>query len=167
MNEFTKILKNVKALAFDYDGVLTDNRIFLFPDGEMTRQANVRDGFALRHAVRSGFPIVIITGGTSEAVKSRFEFLGIDDVFTGVYDKEKVLAEWLEKKGLSHNDIMYMGDDIPDLGVMKKVLLPCCPSDAVNEIKAIVTYCSPLQGGDGCVRDIVEKVMKAQNKWNW
>ena len=160
-------LQKVKVLAFDYDGVLTDNRILLLPDGEMARQANVRDGFVLKQASKAGFPIVIITGGTSEAVKSRFEFLGIDDVFIGVYDKEEVLEQWLADKGFSHSDVMYMGDDIPDIGVMGKVFLPCCPADAVPEIRKVSRYLSPNKGGDGCVRDIVEQVMKAQGKWPW
>lgn len=161
------ILRRVRALAFDYDGVLTDNRIFLFPDGEMVRQANVRDGFALRHASRSGLPIVIITGGTSEAVRSRFEFLGIDDVYIGVYNKEEILEGWMKEKNLSYQDLLYMGDDIPDLGVMQKVFLPCCPADAAPEIRNIAKYCSPVRGGEGCVRDILEHILKAQDKWPW
>jgi len=127
----------------------------------------VRDGFALRHARRSGIPIVIITGGTSEAVKSRFEFLGIDDVYIGVHDKEAVLEEWLDKRGLGYEDMLYMGDDIPDIEVMQKVLLPCCPADAAPEIRAVSKYISPVNGGEGCVRDIIEQILKAQEKWPW
>lgn len=162
-----QLLYRIKALVFDYDGVFTDNRILLLPDGEMVRQANVRDGFVLRHAIEQGFPVAIITGGTSEAIKTRFEFLGVRDVFIGVRNKLETLQAWASENQIRLDNIMYMGDDIPDLEVMNRVLLPCCPADAVEEVVKTSRYRSDKNGGDGCVRDIVEQILRTQNKWPW
>jgi 3-deoxy-D-manno-octulosonate 8-phosphate phosphatase (KDO 8-P phosphatase) len=167
MSNYKSLLHKVRGLVFDYDGVLTDGKVFLLPDGNMMRQANVRDGFVLKHAFSEGFPIAIITGGTSDAVRLRFEFLGIKDVFIGVKDKEEVLANWMNEHGLSYSEVLYMGDDIPDLSVMQKVILPCCPADASEEVKRISAFISSRKGGEGCVREVVEQVLKIHGKWPW
>ena len=158
--------KQVKAFVFDVDGVLSDGRILVTEQGDQLRSFSIRDGYALQLAVKKGYPISVITGGRSMGVKKRLEGLGITDVFLSVNDKYVVFQEWLTKQGLTAADILYMGDDIPDLENMRTVGLPVCPADAVEEVKAISSYISSRKGGDGAVRDVIEKVMKLQQTWH-
>ncbi|MCW3080393.1 HAD hydrolase family protein [Segetibacter sp.] len=158
--------KAVTTFVFDVDGVLTDGTLTILPEGVMARKMNVKDGYALQLAIKRGYGIAVISGGASDEVADRLHRLGVAEVFMRVTDKEQVLEEYLQKKGLSWHEILFMGDDIPDLEVMKKCGLACCPADAVEEIKEVSAYISPLNGGFGCGRDVIEKVMKIRGNWN-
>lgn len=158
--------KRVKAFVFDVDGVLSDGSVLVNDQGEQWRAFNIKDGYALQLAVKKGYPIAIITGGRSPGVRKRMEGLGIQDVYMGIHDKKAVLHDWLSGNRLTLADILYMGDDIPDLENMKIAGFPTCPADAVEEIKAVSAYISAKRGGEGAVRDVVEKVMKLQGKWH-
>lgn len=158
--------KAVKAFVFDVDGVLSDGNILVTEQGDQLRSFNIKDGYAMQLAIKKGYPMAIITGGRSDGVKKRMEGLGIADVFLSVNDKSAVLREWLSDNELTHADILYMGDDIPDLNNMKLAGLPVCPADAVEEIKAVAAYVSCCNGGKGAARDVIEKVMKLQHTWH-
>ena len=158
-------LKKIKALAFDVDGVLSAETIFMHPDGEPFRSLNIKDGYALQLAVKMGLHVAIITGGKTEAVRKRYENLGVPDVHLGCAVKIKTYEEFLRKYGLKDEEVLYMGDDIPDYEVMCRAGCPCAPSDAAPEIKEVALYISHLKGGYGCGRDVVEQVLKAQGKW--
>lgn len=159
-------LTKIRAIAFDVDGVLSQNNVLLPEDSlQPMRSANIKDGYALQLAVKCGLQIAIITGGKSEAVRRRYMGLGIADVFMGVAVKIHTYEEWLLSNGLTDDAVLYMGDDIPDYEIMQRCGLPCCPSDAAPEIRAISTYISPFIGGGGCARDVIEQVLKAQGKW--
>ena len=162
---FKEILPDVKAFIFDVDGVLSGSQVLLHPSGEPMRTVNIKDGYALQLAVKKGYPIAIITGGNTRAVRIRFKRLGIKDVYMKSSEKIHDFEDFINKHKLEPKDIMYMGDDIPDYPVMKKCGIPVCPADAAPEIKSISVYISDKNGGDGCVRDIMEQVMKAQDKW--
>lgn len=158
-------LTRIKAFVFDVDGVLSPSTIPLAPDGFPQRMVNIKDGYALQHAVKKGYGIAIITGGTCEAVKKRFEALGITDIFMGASKKLPILKRWMEKENLLPEEVVFMGDDIPDLPPMRHVGLPCAPYDACWECKETATYVSRFTGGYGCGRDILEQTMKAQDNW--
>jgi len=161
------LFKPVTTFVFDVDGVLTDGNLFLFPGGEMVRRMNIKDGYALQLAVKQGFKVIIISGGFSELVKERLLRLGVSEVYMGVTDKKRVLTEYATANGLEWNQLLFMGDDIPDQEVMEQSgLLACCPADAVPEIKAVCQYISPFSGGAGCARDVIEKVLKLNDKWH-
>ncbi|MBK1439022.1 HAD-IIIA family hydrolase [Parapedobacter sp. ISTM3] len=157
--------KQVKAFVFDVDGVLSDGNVLVTEHGEQLRSFNIKDGYAMQLAVKKKYPIAVITGGKSLGVKKRLAGLGITDVFLGVDDKSAVFHDWLSSLGLSPADVLYMGDDIPDLANMRIAGLPACPADAVEEIKAVAAYISFRNGGTGAVRDVMEKVMKLQGTW--
>ncbi len=159
-------LINITTFIFDVDGVLTDGTIMVTTDGEMLRTMNIKDGFALKTAIEAGYNICIISGGSNEGVRKRLVGLGIKDIFLGAQNKVEYLKTYLESHNISKSQVLYMGDDIPDLPVMKLSGLPCCPQDAVPEIKAISKYISHKNGGKGAVRDVIEQVMKVQDKWN-
>ena len=158
-------LTKIKAFAFDVDGVLSSDSIPLHPSGEPMRVINIKDGYALQLAAKLGYPVAIITGGRTEAVRKRFGGLGLSHVYMGVAVKIKIFEQWLAECGLQASEVMYMGDDIPDYEVMRVAGLPACPADAAPEIKQIARYVSPLCGGMGCGRDIIEQVLRAQGKW--
>ena len=158
--------KSITTFIFDMDGVLTDGSLTLLPSGEMVRKMNVKDGYALQLAVKKGYHIAVISGGNSAEAMDRLKRLGIDDVWMKVTDKIGVANQYLQNKNINWSNVLYMGDDLPDLDVMKQAALPCCPADAVQEIKDISTYISHLSGGVGCVRDVVEKIMKLRGDWN-
>lgn len=162
---YKSILKNISTLIFDVDGVFTDNRVMLFPGMDPVRTFSARDGYAMQYAIKKGLRLVIMTGGKSESVNERLMAMGLIHVFSGVRNKEKKLNEFIKEKGLGYEEILYMGDDIPDLRVMELVGLASCPQDAVREIKSICNYVSPYKGGYGCVRDIIEQTLKVQGKW--
>lgn len=163
---YKQILHKINTFIFDVDGVLTNGMLTIMPDGELVRHMNVKDGYAMKLALKKGFRVCIISGGTNQAVKSRLAALGIEDIYLGAHDKIKQYQEIIEKYNLQADNILYMGDDIPDLPVMKKVGLSCCPNDAVPEIQQISKYISNKKGGDGCVRDVIEQVLKVKGKWN-
>jgi len=162
---YKEYLTNITTLIFDVDGVLTDGTILVATNGDMFRKMHTKDGYVLKHAVDCGYHICIISGGNNEGVRKRLNGLGIEDVYLGVHHKMKTLETYLQKKGLKMKEVMYMGDDIPDLEVMQKVGLACCPQDAVQEIKKTSHYVSHKKGGKGCVRDVVEQILKVQNNW--
>jgi len=134
-------------------------------DGQFARRMNIKDGYALQLAIKKGYKILVISGGTSEAVKTRLQKLGIEDVYLNVSAKKEILVKYVADHNLAWEEVLYMGDDIPDLAVMKLAGLACCPADAVAEIKEIAHYVSPAIGGEGCVRDVIEKVLKLNNHW--
>lgn len=165
MANYKEKLKKVTTFMFDYDGVMTDGTLILQHEGNPLRSANVKDGYVLQLAIKLGYNVVIISGGFSQSVENRFGALNITDVFLGVRDKMIVFNDYIKEKNIKAEQIVYMGDDIPDYKVMKKVGVPVCPADAVEEIKSISTYISDKCGGKGCVRDIIEQVLKVQGKW--
>ena len=153
------------CIVFDIDGVLTDGSLLVMDGGLMIRRMQVKDGYALQLAVKRGYSIFVISGGNSPQVKERLSKLGVEHVYMPVENKLEKLKELVNTYQLQKEEILYMGDDIPDLEVMQYCGLACCPADAVSEIKTISRYISPLKGGEGCVRDVIEKVMKLQGKW--
>lgn len=155
----------IKAFLFDVDGVLTNGEVIVMEDGSLVRQMNIRDGYAMQRAVNQGYRIGIITGGSSKGVADRLFNLGILDIYSGVRDKLDSYEVFVEKYELEHESILYMGDDLPDYEVMRRVGLPACPRNAAPEILAISQYISPIEGGKGCVRDVIEKVLKIHEKW--
>jgi 3-deoxy-D-manno-octulosonate 8-phosphate phosphatase (KDO 8-P phosphatase) len=159
--------KPIRAFVLDVDGVLTDGSLLLLDDGQMARRMNIKDGYALQLAIKSGYHILVISGGSSEAVKLRLQKLGVNEIFMKVTDKKGLLIEFVQKHGFTWEELLYMGDDIPDMEAMQLVGLPCCPADAVTEIKTISHYISPVNGGNGCVRDVIEKVMKLNGHWSF
>ncbi len=164
MKNFKETLHPIRCFVFDVDGVLTDNRVVVMPN-ELHRIMNIRDGFALKEAVDSGYHVIIISGGKSESVRTRLANLGIKDIYLGVKDKTVQLDEVKKMYGLKTDEILYMGDDIPDYYVMQQVGVPTCPNDAVHEIRELSTYVSPFNGGEGCVRDVIEQTLKLHGKW--
>ena len=165
MTDFKEELKKVKAFAFDVDGVLASPEVYLHPNGELMRSMNTKDGYALQHAVKRGYPIAIITGGKTDSVGDRFRGLGITDIYLGSSFKIDDFNDYLFKYNLQAEDVLYMGDDLPDYEVLKKAGVPCCPSDAVEEIKSVAHYISPYAGGKGCARDVIEQVLRLHGRW--
>lgn len=158
-------LKKIKALVFDVDGVLSRETISMYPSGEPMRTVNIKDGYALQLAVKAGYHVAIITGARTEAVRVRYQGLGIKDIYIGASIKRDCFEELITMYELQPDEVMYMGDDIPDYEVMQMCGLPCCPADAAHEIKALSVYISPQRGGEGCGRDVIEQIMRAQGKW--
>jgi 3-deoxy-D-manno-octulosonate 8-phosphate phosphatase (KDO 8-P phosphatase) len=155
----------IKLLAFDLDGVMTDGKLIVMPDGEWIRQMDIKDGYALQHAVKSGLHIAVITGSSSAAVGKRLHKLGIHNYFENTSSKSSVLLGLTQKLNLQTDEVMFMGDDIPDLDAFKVAGCKVCPADAVQEVIAHADYISPHKGGNGCVRDVIEKVMKTRGLW--
>lgn len=165
MTNYKQLLSTINTFIFDIDGVMTDGVVLITSDGDMLRSMHVKDGYALHLAVRKGYRIAIISGGTSQSVKYRFDTLGIKDIFLGISNKLAVFHQYVADNKLDPGKILYMGDDIPDYEVMREVGLAACPADAAEEIKQIATYISPVNGGHGCVRDVLEQVMKIHGTW--
>jgi len=162
---FLQKLKDISTFIFDVDGVLTDGSVQVTDNGQSLRTFNIKDGYAMQLAVKKGYNLCIISGGDGVAMAKRFLNLGITDVFLAAGDKVEIFRKFIADKNITAAEVLYMGDDIPDLKVMKLVGLPTCPADAVEEIKAISAFISPYNGGKAAVRDIIEKVMKVQGKW--
>ena len=162
---YKEIMPQITTFVFDVDGVLTDGTVTIFPNGELIRKMNTKDGYALKTAVDMGYNVCIITGGTNASIKSRLGGLGITDIYLGADNKTDQLDEYLEINEIPAENVLYMGDDIPDYPPMKLVGLPTCPKDAVPEIQNISKYISQKRGGKGCVRDVIEQVLKVQDKW--
>ncbi len=165
MENFKQKLPRIKTLLFDVDGVLTNGQVFLMESGEFVRNMNSKDGYALQLAVKKGYRIAMITGGSSQIVKNALRGLGIEDVFLKQHDKLQCYKDYINEHNLNEEEILYMGDDLPDYEVMKRVGVATCPKNAAHEIKEICLYISNINGGEGCVRDIVEQVMRSQDKW--
>ena len=162
---FKEMLVDVKAFAFDVDGVFSTTLTLLDSNGEMFRTANVKDGFIIQLLAKKNYPIAIITGGNYIGVERRFKKLGVKDVYLSAFNKLKVLKEFISKYKLNPQNVLYTGDDIPDLLPMKYVGIPVCPYDAAEEIKNISLFISDKKGGEGCVRDVVEQVLRAKGEW--
>jgi len=162
---YKEIFNDITTLIFDVDGVFTDNTLILFPGVPPLRTMNVKDGYVIQLAVKKGHRIAIISGGTSEEVRVRMEGLGVKDVYLGAHDKIKVYEEYCAKYGLKDEEVLYMGDDIPDYPVLSRVGLSCCPADAAPDVKEVSKYVSSRNGGQGCVRDVVEQFLKIKGDW--
>ena len=155
----------IKAFVFDIDGVLTDGRVILLPSGEQMRYMHSKDGYALQLAVKKGYHVAVISGSNSEQVKERLQGLGITDVYLKSSHKDEAMTDFMYSYGLEPENIMYMGDDIPDLAALHMIGLPACPADAAPEVKEVVGLIAKAKGGEGCVREIIEQIMRSQGKW--
>jgi len=162
---YKEYLHHITTFVFDVDGVFTDGTILIDPTGAFLRTMNIKDGFALKTAVDQGYHVCIISGGSNEAVRSRFEGLGVKHIYLRVHHKTKAFHEFTATQGIKQENVLYMGDDIPDIPVMELVGLPTCPQDAVAEVKNVSKYVSNKKGGKGAVRDVIEQVLKVQGKW--
>ncbi|MDB5206959.1 MAG: family hydrolase [Flavisolibacter sp.] len=162
-----ELFRSITTFVFDIDGVLTDGTVLLLENGLQARQMNVKDGLALQMAIKAGYRVMIISGGTSEPVINRLQYLGIEEIHLGLKDKLKFFEGIRTQYGLSWSEVLYMGDDLPDIPVLEKAGLSSCPEDAVQEVKNISKYISHLQGGKGCVRDVIEKVLRLNGHWNY
>ena len=160
-----ELMQPVRAFVLDVDGVLTDGSLILLDDGQQARTMHIRDGYALQLAIKKGYHVIVISGAVSEAVKTRLNRLGVQEVFMGVKNKHALLKERMQALGLKPAQVLFMGDDMPDCSVMQLAGVPCCPADAVAEIIQQSVYISPYNGGKGCVRDVIEKVLKLNNDW--
>jgi 3-deoxy-D-manno-octulosonate 8-phosphate phosphatase (KDO 8-P phosphatase) len=158
-------LQRIKAIIFDVDGVLSAETITLSAEGEPLRTVNIKDGYAIQLAVKMGLRIVILTGGRTASVRKRYEGLGVEDIYMGCAVKIQTYDEFLKKYGLADGEVMYMGDDIPDLEIMRRVGCAVCPADACSEVKEVSCYVSRQRGGYGCGRDVIEQTLRAQGKW--
>jgi 3-deoxy-D-manno-octulosonate 8-phosphate phosphatase (KDO 8-P phosphatase) len=165
MENFKEKLTRVSAFVFDVDGVFTEGGIVPLPGDDFLRTYSARDGYAVTYAISEGYRVYVITGGRGELLKRRFEMLKVTELHSNVADKCAVLGEIALREGLDLANTVYMGDDIPDLGVMRMVGVPVCPADAVHEIVEQSLYVSQYPGGRGCVRDIIEQVLRAQGRW--
>ncbi len=163
---YKELLHHITTFIFDVDGVLTDGRLLIAESGELLRTMNARDGYAMKIAIDQGFHVCIITGGRNDGVRQRLQDLGVQAIYLNASDKTKYMETYMTEMGLEPQQVLYMGDDIPDIPVMLMAGLACCPQDAVNEVKAISHYISHRNGGDSCVRDVIEQVLKVHGKWN-
>lgn len=159
------LLQPISTFIFDVDGVLSDGSVWTHPDGAQIRRMNIKDGYAIQHAVKKGYNIIIISGGSSESVRKRLSTLGVKEINLGANSKLEVYQKMVEKYQLSPDEVLYMGDDIPDYPVMQKVGFAACPKDAAHEVKSIAHYISPKLGGEGCARDVIEQVLTLHKKW--
>jgi len=162
---YKEYLNNINTFIFDVDGVYTDGSLLIDNNGNLLRAMNVKDGYATKLALTLGYNICIITGGNNEAVKSRLSTLGVTDIYLNSHDKIVAFNDYCSKKMITPEQALYMGDDMPDIPVMTRIGLPTCPQDAVAEVKAVSKYISHKKGGQGCVRDVIEQVLKVQGKW--
>ncbi len=165
MTFFKEKLKKVKGFIFDVDGVLSIDTSPLDENGDPVRTANVKDGFAIRYAIKNGFQVAIITGANTQRVKLRYNKLGVELIYLNSFEKRSCLNDILAKTGLQKDEFLYMGDDLVDVPVMQGIGIPTCPADAVPEVKAVSLYISDRKGGEGCVRDVIEQVLRSQGKW--
>lgn len=161
----SNLFANIKTLVFDVDGVFTDTRIMISEKGEFLRTMNTRDGYAIKLAKRAGIKMAVITGGTSTGVEKRLKDLGIDFIYSGVMDKKPVLEKIVSEQGWDLETLLYIGDDLPDIPCIMMAGIGACPADAVPEVKAVSDYVSPKNGGDFCVRDLIEQILEHQDKW--
>jgi 3-deoxy-D-manno-octulosonate 8-phosphate phosphatase (KDO 8-P phosphatase) len=165
LENYKEKLVKISCFVLDVDGVLTNGSLILVPGGEQARVMHIRDGYAVQHAIKSGYRILILSGGKSEEVRTRLRGLGVSDIEMNCDDKLNALIDYMAEHDLKKEEILYIGDDIPDLQAMKTCGMAACPADAAQEIKKICHYISPIRGGEGCVRDIIEQALKVQGKW--
>ncbi|MCC8020185.1 MAG: HAD hydrolase family protein [Rikenellaceae bacterium] len=165
MGNFKEDIARVRAFVFDVDGVFTDGGIIPLPDGDFIRKYNAKDGYAIAFALKAGYKVCIITGGRGKTLELRFRTLGVTEFHSNVPDKVAVLKDFMERHGLGRDEVMFMGDDIPDLEAMQYSGLPVCPADSSVEVLAVARYVSQFRGGEGCVRDVVEQTLRSQGRW--
>lgn len=165
MNELNELLAKVTTFIFDYDGVMTDGTVYMDSNGDPLRTSNVKDGYAIQLASKLGYHVAVISGAVVTNITKRLNMLGVKDVFTGVPDKVLKLEEYMKQYQLDPSQIVFMGDDIPDIKVMRQVGVPVCPADAAEEVRQISVFVSHCPGGLGCVRDVIERTLKVQGKW--
>ena len=159
--------KKITTFVFDIDGVLTDGTVLVLPNGVQARRMHIKDGFALQMALKNGYRVKIISGGNSPEVLDRLNKLGVSDVHMSVLDKGTLLQEWMKAENLKKESVLYMGDDLPDLPALGVVGLPACPADAADEVKKAAIYISSLKGGEACVREVIEKVLRMNGQWEY
>ena len=162
-----ELFKKITTFIFDVDGVLTDGTVLVLEHGLQARRMHIKDGFALQMAEKNGYKVLIISGGNSPQVTQRLEKLGISNIHMSVLDKKAFVQDYMSSNKLRTEEVLYMGDDLPDLPALSIVGLPCCPADAVSEVKEAVQYISPVNGGCTCVRDVIEKVLKQNDHWHY
>jgi 3-deoxy-D-manno-octulosonate 8-phosphate phosphatase (KDO 8-P phosphatase) len=160
-------LKQITTFVFDVDGVLTDGTVLLLENGLQARKMHIKDGLALQMAMKNGYRVLVISGSYSEPVVKRLQYLGIEEVFMAVKDKKELLEKFIKDRNLQWKEILFMGDDLPDIPVLQKAGVSCCPADAVQEVKQTSMYISTINGGYGCVRDVIEKVLKLNDHWKF
>jgi len=159
--------QEITTFIFDVDGVLTDGTVLLLENGLQARQMNIKDGLALQMALKNDYRVVIVSGGSSEPVITRLQYLGLKEVHLGIKDKLQFVQSYIEQNSLGWHEVLFMGDDLPDIPVLENVAMPCCPADAAVEVQKVSKYISPVKGGNGCVRDVIEKVLKLNGHWNY
>lgn len=165
MGNFKEDIARTEAFIFDVDGVMTDGGIIPTADGDFIRRYNAKDGYAMGYAVKIGYKVCIITGGRGQTLENRLRMLGITNFYTDCMDKITVMREFMAREGLNAQNVIYMGDDIPDLECMHQVGIPVCPADAASEVVEASRYISEFKGGEGAVRDIIEQVLRARGDW--
>lgn len=162
---YKALLPNITTFIFDVDGVLTNGKVLITSQGEMYREMDTKDGYALKCALVQGFRVCIISGGTNEGVRNRLKALGVYDIYLGAHHKQEPFQDLMDSYDLKPEEILYMGDDVPDIVVMEQVAVAACPQDAVSDVKEIANYVSHKKGGEGCVREIIEQTLRVQGKW--
>lgn len=170
MQNFKEKLNKITTFIFDIDGVFTDNKVLVMENGEVIRNVHSKDGYAVQLAIKKNYRLVILSGGNNVAVKNLLSKAGVQYLFINQHDKLQCYKDFIYENNLIDEEVMYMGDDLPDYEVMSRVGVPACPNDSATEIKSISIYISPKNGGQGCVRDIIEQVMRVQGTWaiaNW
>jgi 3-deoxy-D-manno-octulosonate 8-phosphate phosphatase (KDO 8-P phosphatase) len=162
---YKALLPNITTFIFDVDGVLTNGKVLITSQGEMYREMDTKDGYALKCALVQGYRVCIISGGTNEGVRNRLKALGIYDIYLGAHHKQEPFQDLMDSYDLKPEEILYMGDDVPDIVVMEQVAVAACPNDAVSDVKEIANYVSHKKGGEGCVREIIEQTLRVHVKW--
>ena len=162
---YKALLPNITTFIFDVDGVLTNGKVLITSQGEMYREMDTKDGYALKCALVQGYRVCVISGGTNEGVRNRLKALGIYDIYLGTHHKQEPFQDLMDSYDLKPEEILYMGDDVPDIVVMEQVAVAACPNDAVSDVKEIANYVSHKKGGEGCVREIIEQTLRVQGKW--
>ena len=158
-------LTKIRAFVFDFDGVMTNGSVFTMPDGQTVRYGNVKDGYALQYAVKKGYTLALISGATSDSITHRMKSLGVQHIYTGVPNKMERYRQFLTEQGLREEEVLVMGDDIPDYEILSHCGVATCPADAAIEVKEICDYISTYKGGEGCVRDVLEQTLRLQGVW--
>ncbi len=165
MINYKEKLAPVRAFVFDFDGVMTDGSVWIYADRETVRCGNIKDGFAVQYAVKKGYIVAVISGATSASIDNRMQMLGVEQCYTGCGDKIKTYREFLRRNDLADDEVLCMGDDLPDYPMLQRAGVSACPADAAVEIKQMVDYISPFGGGHGCVRDVIEQVLRLRGDW--
>ena len=165
MINYKEKLQPIRAFVFDFDGVMTNGDVWVYADRETVRCGNIKDGFAVQYAVKKGYTVAVISGATSASINNRMEMLGVTQCYTGCGDKIKTYEKFLADNGLRDEEVLCMGDDLPDYPLLQRAGVSACPADAAVEIKEIADYISLYEGGKGCVRDLIEQVLKTHGKW--